>query len=209
MLLHANSRWKEAANTHLLPHELRTAADAHNEAPTTKLQRSPLKAFSDSTVMTEPKCWRPFGCPVCALGSTLQQQGIKNKWSRRSKVGTCLGRSPLHTRSVALVLNLQTGRALPQHHTQFDPSFQTVKGAFGGNSPPSSWQRVCGFTNHKSKVSRNRDLSEFKPEINLLTVESELQEQNPLINQQGEPTDRQDEPSLPLNLAQNQRHLIL
>jgi len=49
------------------------------------------------------------------------------------------------------VLNLITGRVSPQFHVQFDPSFQTAKRSFGGTSPPSLWQEVCGFG--KSRVS--------------------------------------------------------
>ena len=55
------------------------------------------------------------------------------------------------TRSIALVLNLTTGRVSPQFHVQFDPSFQTLKKSFGGKSPPSHWQAVCGFSNGRAK----------------------------------------------------------
>lgn len=84
-----------------------------------------MEVFGDSMVMTEPKHWRPFACPACVFDDVLQQKSIKNKWSNRSRVGPHLGRSPLHARSVALVLNLQTGRVSPQCHVQCDPSFQT------------------------------------------------------------------------------------
>ena len=60
-----------------------------------------------------------------------------------------LGRSPLHARSVALVLNLDTGRVSPQYHVEFDPSFHTMRKSFGGKSPKSSWQHVCGFLKNK------------------------------------------------------------
>jgi hypothetical protein len=79
------------------------------------------------------------------LDNALQQQKLKGKWHDRSRVGIYLGRSPFHACTVALVLNLVTGRVSPQFHVQFDPSFQTVKNSFGGKSPPSLWQSVCGF----------------------------------------------------------------
>jgi hypothetical protein len=48
--------------------------------------------------------------------------------------------------SIALVLNLQTGRVSPQFHVQFDPTFQTMKASFGGQSPKFRWQSIWGFT---------------------------------------------------------------
>ena len=56
-----------------------------------------------------------------------------------------VGRSPFHARSVAMVLNITTGRVSPQFHVQFDPGFHTIKPSFGGTSPKVSWQAVCGF----------------------------------------------------------------
>jgi hypothetical protein len=50
-----------------------------------------------------------------------------------------------HARSVALVLNLKTGHVLPQFHVTFDPKFETVRGTLGNLSPPSEWQKLCGF----------------------------------------------------------------
>ena len=96
--------------------------------------------------MPDLKHWRPFGCPVYVLDTALQNEsGIKHKWTERSRIGIYLGRSPFHARSVALVLNINTGRVSPQFHVQFDPSFQTVKESFEGTSPPIQWQAVCGF----------------------------------------------------------------
>ncbi|KAI2507330.1 hypothetical protein MHU86_7050 [Fragilaria crotonensis] len=50
-----------------------------------------------------------------------------------------------HARSVALVLNLKTGHVSPQFHVTFDPKFETVRGTLGNLSPPSEWQKLCGF----------------------------------------------------------------
>ena len=107
--------------------------------------------------MPEPKFQRPFGCPVYVLDSALQSEGgKKGKWEDRSRVGVYLGRSPLHARSVALVLHLDTGRVSPQYHVHFDVSCQTMRKSFGGKSPKSNWQRVCGFTKGKGKPRRHR-----------------------------------------------------
>ena len=150
MLIHANARWPEAVNTYLWPYALRLVCEAFNESPTKKMGWTPVEIFTQSSVMPEFKHWRPFGCPVYVLDQALQNAGgIKEKWSERSRVGVYLGRSPFHARSVALVLNLNTGRVSPQFHVKFDPAFQTMRKAFGGKSPPSHWQAVCGFTDLK------------------------------------------------------------
>ena len=147
MLIHANARWPEAITAHLWPYALRLACEAYNESPTRKLKRSPVEIFTRTAVMPEPKLWRPFGCPVYVLDNALQNTGgKKHKWTERSKVGVYLGRSPFHARTIALVLNLETGRVSPQFHVSFDPSFQTMKQSFGGKSPMSRWQALCGFT---------------------------------------------------------------
>ena len=158
MLLHANARWPEAVNSHLWPYAMRLACEAYNEAPTKALKRSPVEIFTKTAVMPEPKHWRPFGCPVYVLDNALQNAGgIHHKWKERARVGIYLGRSPFHARSVALVMNINTGRVSPQFHVQFDPGFQTVKKAFGGRSPPILWQAICGFTKATPEAKQQRE----------------------------------------------------
>jgi hypothetical protein len=50
-----------------------------------------------------------------------------------------------HACTVALVLNLKTGHVSPQFHVTFDPKFETVRHSLGNFSPPSEWQKLCGF----------------------------------------------------------------
>ena len=127
--------------------------DVYCEAPLKSLKgKTPIEVFTGGQVTSEPRLWKPWGCPVYVLDNALQQNKPKQKWSDRSRVGIYLGRSPFHARTVALVMSLATGRVSPQFHVQFDPSFQTVKKSFGGTSPPSLWQQVCGFSN-ASRVS--------------------------------------------------------
>jgi hypothetical protein len=122
MMLHAQKRWPQAVNTHLWPYAIRMANDANNEAPTKRSELSPIELFSKSTVRPNAKFWQPFGCPCYVLDEKLQNvKGILHKWKQRSRIGVYLGRSPLHARSVALVLNLTTGRVSPQFHVAFDP----------------------------------------------------------------------------------------
>ncbi|KAI2498354.1 hypothetical protein MHU86_16165 [Fragilaria crotonensis] len=35
--------------------------------------------------------------------------------------------------------------SLPQFHVTFDPKFETVRQSLGNLSPPSEWQKLCGF----------------------------------------------------------------
>ena len=156
-LTHAAHRWPEAISPCLWPYALRTANEAYNESPTKTLKRSPIEIFTKTAIMPEPKHWRPFGCPVYVLDNALQNAGgIKHKWSERSRVGIYLGRSPFHARSVALVLNVNTGRVSPQFHVQFDPGFNTIKESFGGKSPPILWQSICGFSRADAETKQLR-----------------------------------------------------
>jgi hypothetical protein len=41
----------------------------------------------------------------------MQSNGKSPKWEERARVGINLGTSPLHARTVALVLNIETGLA--------------------------------------------------------------------------------------------------
>lgn len=107
---------------------------------------TPQQVFSKTRVNPNPKHWKPFACPVYVLDNTLQSgAGIFHKWKQRSRVGIYLGRSPEHTRSVALVLNWRTGLASPQFHINFDPSFHTVK----TDKLDSQWQLKTGFVGLK------------------------------------------------------------
>lgn len=76
------------------------------------------------------------------------------------------------------MLDPQTGRVSPQHHAQFDPSFQTMRAPFGGNSPQSLWQQACGFTKCRSKAIH--ETADFKSEEPLPEAASECGVRNPL-----------------------------
>ena len=166
MLLHASTRWAGAVNSHLWPHAMRLACEAYNEAPTKALKRSPVEIFTKTAVMPEPKHWRPFGCPVYVLDNALQNAGgIHHKWKERARVGIYLGRSPFHARSVALVMNINTGRVSPQFHVQFDPGFQTVKQAFGGRSPQSCGKPSVASPEQLLKQSSRGSLHPTKKEL--------------------------------------------
>jgi hypothetical protein len=79
------------------------------------------------------------------LHNSLQGSGSRpNKWIRRSRCAVYLGRSHIHTRSVALVLSLLTGYVLAQFHLKHDDFFETVKDL--NVLPQSKWQELARFT---------------------------------------------------------------
>ena len=156
MLIHAAKRWPSAVEANLWPYAVRMANESSNELPSLAFKdgRTPLQAFAGSRATTNPRFWQPFACPVYVLDdSLLSAGGIKGKWKERSRVGLYLGRSPTHARSVALVLNLQTGLVSPRFHIAFDPSFQTVKRTFEGLPLEIKWQQAAGFRASSKSMS--------------------------------------------------------
>jgi hypothetical protein len=71
-------------------------------------------------------------------------------------VGVYLGRSPSHFRSVALILDINTGLVSPQFHIKLDPLFQTVRGDTQQESHKSLWQIKSGFVLQKEASTVNK-----------------------------------------------------
>ena len=155
MLIHANKRWPKVASANLWPYALRRASDVLNETPSFQdpNRRSAQQIFAVTKVNPNSKHWKRFGCPVYVLDSSLQAGHIHHKWTQRSRVGIYIGRSPQHARSVALVLNLETGLVSPQFHVKFDSSFHTIK-----QSPEikSLWQVKAGFVAQREPTVAQR-----------------------------------------------------
>ena len=76
------------------------------------------------------------------LRNELQGNQSLPKWDSRSRLGLYLGQSPRHSRSVSLVLNLQTGLVSPQYHVRHDNLFETLKEQA---VVTSEWQQKCHF----------------------------------------------------------------
>ena len=103
-------------------------------------KRTPIELFSGTKATSNPKHWKPFGCPTYVLDNDLQGRKPFHKWRQRSKPGIYLGVSPVHDRNVALVLDCDTGLASPQFHVAFDPRFDTAKDI----TTESKWQLKAG-----------------------------------------------------------------
>jgi len=147
MIIHAQHRWPTAIDAHLWPYALRMANDIHNATPATddKEGLTPYEKFHRTKVRANYTHMYPFGCPGFVLNDRMQAGGKIPKWEWRARVGVYLGSSPSHARTVALILNLQTGYVSPQFHVKMDPKFETVRKAFGNVVPPSMWQEACRF----------------------------------------------------------------
>ena len=158
MLLHAKHRWRDAIETSLWPYALRVANEVHNSTPdiTRTDGKSPISMFTSSDIMPNLDHFKPFGCPVYVLDNAMQSGKKISKWEIRSRMGVYLGMSSQHARSVALVLNLETGHVSPQFHVKFDSKFETIARKGGTAVPKSKWQKLCYFESDQQR-ERTKD----------------------------------------------------
>jgi hypothetical protein len=105
-----------------------------------------MQVFSHTAVEPNTSHWLPLFCPASALACPLRVGDPFDKWNERAIPGINLGFSPLHARSVALILTPLTGYVSPQFHLVFDPTFPTFSDKYGNQPPPSLWQAKCEFT---------------------------------------------------------------
>jgi hypothetical protein len=122
MLIHANKHWPQCATANLWPYTIWMANNVLNETPSLrdKSRRSPLQIFADTMVKPNSKHWKPFGCPVYVLDSSLQAGNIHHKWKQRSRVGIYIGRSPQKCRTGSQHSN---GTGQPTISCQVRPKF--------------------------------------------------------------------------------------
>ncbi len=152
-VLHAKARWPEAVELNFWPNGLRNTNEIRNNLPNHSDGTSPLQRFSDIDVAPKVKDCHAFGCPACALHSSLQSGGRTPKWNPRARLGINLGPSPRHAASVSLVLNLDTGLVSPQFHVQCDDFFETARPSAGNPTTFSQWQNLSGIGRKKPKKS--------------------------------------------------------
>jgi len=128
MMLHFSLHWPQAAKADLWPFAVDHAVYIWNRLPNSVTKLSPLEHFTSTLFPNHHHLQRlhVFGCPVYVLDPKLQDGKRLPKWNKRSRRGVYLGISKLHSSTVHLVLNLQTGKVTPQYHVVFDDTFSTV-----------------------------------------------------------------------------------
>ena len=119
------------------------ANDVKNVSPTRKDGKSAVQIFSGADIRPHLKHFRPMGCPVYVLHNALQAGQQIPKWHKHAQLGLYLGHLLAHARSVALVLNLDTGLVSPQFHVKFDEFFETVNNS--DNNYPNRWKVLTHF----------------------------------------------------------------
>jgi hypothetical protein len=161
MLLHAKHRWPQAVTHHLWPYALRMANNVRNSTPRSYDQPSPLEMFSSTEIQPNLQHHHAFGCPVY-----VYEKG-QTKWDERARLGMYLGHSPVHAKSVALVLNLSTGLVSPQFHVKFDDHFSSLK-----DTPPTvseRWTFLAGLTKDNVEDSRPSNIWTLTPAVSTNT----------------------------------------
>lgn len=187
-LIHAAKRWPEAINAHLWPYAFRMANLSINATPWLgdPKKRSPQEMFSGSQVDNNPKHWHHFGCPVFVLDKEVQKgrRPKGGKWMERSQIGIYLGPSPHHARSVALVLNAETGRVGPEFHVRMDSKFHSVKNSTRQERPKIQWMRMAYFLKEQgAKKKSSNDKSQRE----------QSQTRNPLVHMHDDLPVREDQ----------------
>ena len=154
-ILHAKGRWPKAVDTALWPYALRYTVNVDNATINTKTMESPIERFAKTQVKPKLRHFHPFACPTYVLRNELQASQSVPKWETRARVGLYLGPSPKHSRSVALVLNVETGLVSPQYHVRFDNLFETVKEI--DRRTHYLWQQKCHFVRKPPQPRQPRE----------------------------------------------------
>jgi hypothetical protein len=126
MLLHSILHWPEVADLKLWPFAITQFSFGTTCLIVTHDSRqsrfSPTK-FQNYKHLDRCHVW---GGPVFVLDPALQHGKKIPKWNPRSRLGMYLGNSPVHSSTVARVLNLRTRYMTAQYHTVHDYLFGTV-----------------------------------------------------------------------------------
>ena len=127
ILLHVMIHWPEQTSLDMWPFAVDYATFIWNKLPRGPSNLSPEEIFygvkSDHNDIRSARVW---GCPTYVLHLTLQDGKKLPRWEPRSKIGQFVGRSSLHSSTVALIKNTETGKISPQFHTVFDDHFTTL-----------------------------------------------------------------------------------
>ena len=128
MILHAKRLWPEMMTAMLWPFACKTATNYRNLLSVNKDGKVAVSEWSGFDGPMELQHHHMWGCPVFILDSKPQSHGVKTpKWEPHSRMGICLGHSPVHVGSVSLALNPSMGHVSPQLHIVFDDNFTTCE----------------------------------------------------------------------------------
>jgi hypothetical protein len=127
-MLHLATHWPQQANASFWPQAVDYAIWVFNRMPNMESGISPNELWSSArgNAGTELSRAHVFGCPVYVLDAALQDGKKIPKWNPRARLGLFLGFSDVHSSQVPMVLNVATGKVLPQFHVIFDNKFETV-----------------------------------------------------------------------------------
>ena len=128
MMMHFAIHWPKAAETNLWPFAVDHAVYIWNHLPNMQSAIAPIDTFTELLHFGYRNLQRlhVFGCPVYVFDPKMQDGKKLPKWQRRSRRAVYLGTSQNHGSTVALVLNLETGKVSPQYHLIFDDDFSTI-----------------------------------------------------------------------------------
>jgi hypothetical protein len=124
MILHAKDHWPEPIEASLWPYEMRISCDIDNSTPRRQQSLTPIEAYSTVQICPKLQHYHVFGCPAYVF--TNHYGNTNGKWNARARLGTYIGISPHHARSVHLILNPLTGLVSPQYHVKFDDLFDEI-----------------------------------------------------------------------------------
>jgi hypothetical protein len=128
MLLHSSLHWPEVADLKLWPFALDHAIFLWNNMPHRDTRLAPIEVFTSTKFQNYKHLERchVWDGPVFVLDPALQDGKKIPKWNPRSRLGMYLGNSPVHSSTIARVLNLRTGYITAQYHAVHDDLFSTV-----------------------------------------------------------------------------------
>ena len=128
MMIHLVLHWPDSASPDLWPFAMEHAVYIWNSLPQRESGIAPLEILTRTRFPDHNALLRlhVFGCPTYILDPKLQDGKKLPKWTPRSRRGIYLGFSPIHSSSVARVLNPRTGNVSPQYHFVCDDHFSTV-----------------------------------------------------------------------------------
>ena len=148
LLVHLLIHWPTEFKADLWPFAMEHAVYLWNHLPKESTGLSPFEHFTSQKqhhddIITRSKV---LFCPVYVLDPTLQDGKRLPKWTKRSRLGMCLGNSQQHSTHIGRILNLTTGAVSPQCHVVCDECFSSVHGFLTNEVfDQAEWDELLSF----------------------------------------------------------------